>query len=256
MDLFSVESDLRYSLTKWFTVGAGLRGADDGRGWEFSSTSPYLQFNLTEPDAPFHLLFLAGVEISADGEDDNNVHRTTSSRTETFTSERTRRITTLECLETGGKSRDDGIYDYCQPVTRTVKETIVNSRTVQTISDDSDVAGRRRGVHQRGDDAVFTRFIAEREFGKDDRVLLNIIHITPADGSTVFGYGVGWRHQFEGALAGSLEAVGSFSEGGHMILGGLYYAPSESILLKAGVGLGLDKNAPDFTLRAGVIWVF
>lgn len=113
------------------------------------------------------------------------------------------------------------------------------------------------GIHQHDSDAFFARLIMETDLTPNDKLVVNILSISPDDGETAFGYAAGWRHSFNHDFALGLEATGDFdNDGSHEAVAAGYFSLNHSLTLKLGIGAGLTDVSPDFTIRSGVTWRF
>ena len=113
------------------------------------------------------------------------------------------------------------------------------------------------GIHRHGENHFFGRLIIESDLTSADKVLVNVIAVVPERGRSAWGYAAGYRHAFSHAVALGVEAIGDFGEGdSHEILAAAYLEPMAGWLVRLGAGFGLSDNAPDFSLRAGVVWRF
>lgn len=112
-------------------------------------------------------------------------------------------------------------------------------------------------IHSHGQDAFIGRLILEADLTDADKLVLNLLNVTPAEGEGAWGYAAGVRHNLTHQFSLSLEAMGDFSEDGyHEINVGAFLVPDHHITLRAGVGFGLTPASPDLALRAGVVWRF
>ena len=111
---------------------------------------------------------------------------------------------------------------------------------------------------QEGTDRLEGRLIVARE--KDDaNVTFNLVAERDEGGQdgTDWAYAIGFRPDLDRRLGWGLEGQGEFRrQGAHEVLVGVYGEPTEQLTLKIGLGAGLGPEAPDFTLRAGLVWRF
>ena len=113
------------------------------------------------------------------------------------------------------------------------------------------------GIHQHDSDAFFGRLIIETDLTQNDKLVANLICVSPDDSEAAFGYAAGWRHSFNHDFALGIEANGDFdNDGYHEIVGAAYISPVHGLTLKFGIGAGLTDESPDFTLRGGATWRF
>lgn len=110
--------------------------------------------------------------------------------------------------------------------------------------------------HHHGTSGFEGRLILETE-AAGFRIGVNFIADTDDEGDAIFGYAGGVRYAFTSAIAAGVEAQGDFEgDGGHELIGALYFTPMSSLIVKVGAGFGLNENTDDFTLRTGVMWRF
>jgi hypothetical protein len=120
-----------------------------------------------------------------------------------------------------------------------------------------DILHAHGGIHQHGVNHAFARLIMEADLSAADKVLCNFIAVVPETGKPAWGYAAGYRHSFSHSFALGMEGIGDFSpDGMHELMGGAYWSPGHRTLIRAGVGFGLTRESPDFTLRAGLVWRF
>ena len=113
------------------------------------------------------------------------------------------------------------------------------------------------GIHRHGESFFSAKLILETDLTDADKLLVNLINVTPEEGSTAWGYAAGIRHSFSHAVALGLEATGDFGEGNeHEIVLGAYLSPNHQFTFNLGIGTGLTSDSPDFSLRTGIVWRF
>jgi hypothetical protein len=113
------------------------------------------------------------------------------------------------------------------------------------------------GIHRHGEEGLHARLIIDANLSDHDKVLANVINFTPAEGTPVWGYALGYRHAFTHDLAASLEAIGDFDgRGSHEALVAIHRTIDHHLTLKLGVGVGLTEASPDASVHAGVVWRF
>ena len=118
-------------------------------------------------------------------------------------------------------------------------------------------AHEHHGIHRHGESFFSAKLILEADLTDADKLVLNLINVTPEEGSTAWGYAAGIRHSFSHAVALGLEAIGDFGEGNeHEIVLGAYLSPHHQFTFNLGVGVGLTSDSPDFSLRTGIVWRF
>ena len=110
------------------------------------------------------------------------------------------------------------------------------------------------GIHRHGENGFQARLIVETDLTASDKLLFNLIHLTPESGKPAWGYAAGLRHSFNHEWAVGVEAIGDFGDANEheMVLGG-YFSPNHHATFKLGVGFGLTDVSPDFSLRTGFV---
>ncbi len=111
-------------------------------------------------------------------------------------------------------------------------------------------------IHNHDDNALIARFITEADLG-DFKAVLNIINVTPDEGSTAWGYAVGVRCPVCDTVSLGVEALGDFASDGWQEFGpAAYIEPIHNLTLKLGISFGLTEETPDFSVRTGIVYRF
>ena len=221
-DDFELETGAFTGLAPRLGFGANLKGGDHGHGWNVAAVAPHFQVQLTPPSAswPVRVALLAGYELAV----------------------------TKERVEHHGSHGSDVHEDH---------DDSGHDHGLSDAATADDLFHGHAGIHRHGENHFFGRLIIESDLTSADKVLVNVIAVVPERGSAAWGYAAGYRHAFHHALALGVEAIGDFGDGDeHEILAAAYVEPVDSWLLRLGAGFGLSDNAPDFSLRAGVVWRF
>lgn len=123
-------------------------------------------------------------------------------------------------------------------------------------------AGLEAEVPREGGKTGWTaQFIGGKESAKDV-VAFNVLaeNEEGLDGKTSWSYRAGWSPETAGRYGYSVEAAGGFDRhASHELLFGIATSIGESgehgytSLFKFGIGVGLTKDSPDFTIRAGIV---
>ena len=112
-------------------------------------------------------------------------------------------------------------------------------------------------IHTHGQDAFIGRMIMETDLSDHSKLVVNLINVLPDDGTAAWGYAVGVRQNLSHAVSVSVEAIGDFSaDGYHEISAGAFFIPHHNVTVRAGAGVGLTPDSPDWSLRGGVVWRF
>ena len=327
-DELSVETGMMLGIAPRLSLGAAVHFADEGDGWNFSSVTPMLQFQLTPPssDWPFKVSFMAGY-VFAEPSDES--YSTTvyepyflpgkSIPAATGTQISTTNVTLAPLppvvrrpSRQAGPPVDPPDDTHCGPdygpdappcpekqprSTKNVRHAGHGSGTPHPIpiklpvqpdtptasgpSNNGSAAGRstagkgraasgqmayrkrvvkvpadhaHTGIHRHGENGFQARLIVETDLTASDKLLFNLIHLTPESGKPAWGYAAGLRHSFSHEWAVGVEAIGDFGDANEheMVLGG-YFSPNHHATFKLGVGFGLTEVSPDFSLRTGFV---
>jgi hypothetical protein len=111
-------------------------------------------------------------------------------------------------------------------------------------------------AHAHGTDHFEGRLIVEKQIGQT-KFVFNLAGVIEDDGDAEFGYGAGVRQHLSTHWMMGIEGIGDFDRHGyHELVLGTYFEPLHGLTLKAGIGLGLTDESPDYTFHAGVVWHF
>ncbi|MCX6857816.1 MAG: hypothetical protein NTV80_23265 [Verrucomicrobia bacterium] len=119
--------------------------------------------------------------------------------------------------------------------------------------------GSHGGIHRHGESGWYNRVIMEADITHHTRVILNLISFVSGNGGGPgFGYAAGVRHEFNHDLSLGIETIGDFEErqSSHQVLFTTMIGLPSHFSLRLGVGGGLTRAAPDFTLHSSVLWRF
>ncbi len=284
IDELSAETSLFLSPLPRVAVGMNVRFAEDADGdWVYSSVSPQLQFQLTDPasKSPFRVGFSIGYQFA----EDISIQETVTTFEEITTIEETtvpvaaavpenedpgsgggdpdpvcNPLLDLDCEPTPQAKRGHTAAAHGAPTvtsTQATTTTRTESQTVtQVIEKKTTVrrgAGGHTGIHNHDARQWTGRLIVETEIG-GTTVTGNLIGAFPEDDHAYWGYGVGARRALLPGLAFGVEAIGDFLPGGeHEVITSLHYQLGEHATIRLGTGFGLGSESPDFTLRTGVL---
>jgi hypothetical protein len=151
---------------------------------------------------------------------------------------------------------DHSTHDHGTPstngkTTKLVKKPKKEAPNTQTASH------KHRGGHRHGETAFHARLILEADLTTADKLVFNLIHMSPKEGKPAWGYAAGFRHRFHHDFALGVEATGDFDEQGeHLIVGGAYFSPLHHLTLKFGLGFGLTEQSPDTSILTSAVWKF
>lgn len=112
-------------------------------------------------------------------------------------------------------------------------------------------------IHNHGVNAAISRFIVAVDLSPHAQLVGNLFVVLPEGDDVAFGYALGVRQKLTSSLSVGLEAIGDLQGGGeHSAMAAAYWEPVESLVMKFGVGTGLNKVSADLLLRTGVVWNF
>ena len=113
------------------------------------------------------------------------------------------------------------------------------------------------GIHSHGVSGLRARLIIEARISDSDKIVANLINVTPDDGNASWGYAIGFRHAFNHDVALSLEAIGDFDvEMQHQVLLAGHFSPAHWATIRVGGAVGLTEASPDFTVQTGLVLRF
>ena len=119
--------------------------------------------------------------------------------------------------------------------------------------------GSQGGIVRAGESGLYNRLIFEGDVTAQTRAVLNLVSFVSGDGGKPgFGYAFGLRHEFSHDLSFGLETLGDFEErrSSHQVLATAMVGLPRHLSLRLGVGAGLTRSAPDFTLHTSFLWRF
>ncbi len=216
-DEWTFEPGLQVGLAPRLSLGLTADFGNEGDGWDYGSLSPQLQFQLTDPGMKVPIRFAVLAGYQFADDDGGPPEETATA---------SRISPRHDGHGHGGEEPDPAAHTHS-------------------------------GIHQHGSDGFFGRLIMETDLTNRDKVVANLICVSPDDNETAFGYAAGWRHSFSHDFALGLEAIGDFdNDGWHELVAAGYFSPVEGLAIKLGIGAGLTDESPDFTLRGGVVWRF
>lgn len=197
-----------------------------GSDWRYTSVTPSVHIQLTPPDSksPVRFGLSAGYQFAegADAEPAEEHHEEADADHE----------------EAGHHAEETGDHH---------------------AEEEEEAAGHHHhgsSIHNHDDNAFIARFITEADLG-DFKAVLNIINVTPDNGSAAWGYAVGVRRAVCSTLSLGVEALGDFKSDGWQELGvASYFEPIHNLTLKVGISFGLTEETPDFSLRTGFVYRF
>lgn len=113
------------------------------------------------------------------------------------------------------------------------------------------------GLHNHGVDQWLLRCNVEAELSPRTKVIFNGIFVDAKGSPLATGYAFALSQKVSDAFALGLETIGDIGKKGeHLAMIAAYYQATDEVFLKSGVGMGLNPQSPDLTLRLGVGWRF
>jgi hypothetical protein len=145
-----------------------------------------------------------------------------------------------------------------KPKPKATKKAAAASAAHSHAAGDTDSGHSHSGsIHNHDDNLFSARLIIEADLTSDTLLVANLINVIPEGGDAAWGYAVGLRQRLRPGLSVGVEALGDFDRNKHQeVLGAVFWEPMHHVLLKLGVGTGLNATSPDPTVRAGVLWMF
>jgi hypothetical protein len=284
-DETKIEGGMLLGLTHGVGLGVSTSYIDiEGADWRYTSTTPYLTLQLFQSDSlPWlRIGVYAGYQIAADPEHAYReviVYQTPTAKPSTTSvttsatpakpsknsqAGQTTRHTTGGGGGGGGPDAPTGGTHNHTVAAPTTSTAIVRRKEIKPAAPipvvqriPVDPYAGATGIHRHGEEGLVARLMADIDFGKRDRLVMNLINFTPQSGHVGWGYGIGWRHRFHHDLAVSVEATGDFdSTAYHEVLGAFHWSPVDWLLLKVGAGTGLGTRSSDFSLHSGLVLRF
>ena len=287
-DELSSEVSLFISPLPRIGIGADVRFAESGGGsWEFSSVTPRLTFQLSDPHGDSRVKFglSIGYQFARDLRETQT--RTTVTETVTYEDVPTTRTVTVDqsantpAAETPAEPACNPLFDLDCPQTKKLRSsakhggiadgdsTTSSSTSQQTVTGSerqrivtreetttTTTSGGHSGIHNHDANQWVGRLTAETYIGKT-QIVGNLIATLPEGDRTYWGYGIGARHPISKKLALGAEFIGDFnSSGEHEAIGSLLYDLRENTTLRISAGTGLPSESPDYTLRAALLFRF
>jgi hypothetical protein len=112
-------------------------------------------------------------------------------------------------------------------------------------------------IHNHEVNAAISRFIVAAELSPETLLVGNLFVVLPEGDDVAFGYALGLRQKFSSSLSMGLEAIGDLQGGGeHTAMVAAYWEPVDSLVMKVGVGAGLNDESADLLLRTSIVWNF
>ncbi|WP_184212704.1 hypothetical protein [Prosthecobacter dejongeii] len=119
--------------------------------------------------------------------------------------------------------------------------------------------GSHGGIHRHGESGFYSRLILESDITERTRAVVNLVSfVSGQGGGPGFGYAAGLRCEIHHDLSLGVEAIGDFRSYGssHEILLTTMVGLPKHLSLRLGVGGGLTRASPDFTLHTSFLWRF
>jgi hypothetical protein len=228
-DELSFEPGFLVGIAPGLAAGMSVSLEDDGGGnWNYSGITPQVQFQIPTGDFPVSF----GISASYSFADGAAGHEHGAA----------------------GHSHGEGDDD---------EDLDLGPDAPPADSDDDHDHGHSHsehshdGIHRHGEDYFQLRFVAEAALDDKTRLVGNLIGVATDSGEIDLGYALGIRRQIHHDFALGLEATGDFDRHGeHEVIGGVYWSPTHTCVIRLGVGAGIGAVASDFSVHSGVTWRF
>ncbi len=289
-DEYSVEPGLLYALMPRVAVGLTGTFMDEGTGFGYASFMPYIHWQITPRSStfPIRIALVTGYQF-AENRDPSpvKVKVITPGKRLPVTKSATRTIT---LPDDGGGNEDPGPcgpeYGPDAPPCPTTPVRVSRhtrhaghdpggppqpTTIIVSSSSTSNTSGppttsflyvtpetpHGEGIHRHAEAFFSAKLILEADVTPEDKLLVNLINITPESGKPAWGYGVGYRHSFTHSIGVGLEAIGDCGDANeHEIVLATYLSPTHHLTFNLGIGHGLTKQSSDFSIRTGLVWRF
>lgn len=236
-DSFSTEPSFYLGLTSSLAFGLSAGFSDDGDGWNYTGVTPQIVWSILGPTGPRNVRIglWAGYEFAESTDSTTGIQ------------------TTAQNGGTPGSGPDARSFS---TLTDPGKSPFHSGHTA--VSGNQDDRGPR-GIHRHGESGLYTRIIVEADITEKTRAIANLISFVPVEGGQVgFGYAAGMRHEVNHDLSFGIEALGEFLSYGssHEVMLTTMIGLPRHLAFRLGVGGGLTRSSPDFTLSTSILWRF
>lgn len=225
-DSFSTEPGFFIGLAPALAFGMSAGFSDESGDWNYTGITPQFVISLLPPTGPtnFRVGLWTGYEF-AEAQDDSHSHAV------------------------GAHSHNTGSGPDAGP-------QVPHSHGGSGHDHGSHSHG---GIHRHGESGLYSRLILESDLTERTRAVLNLISfVSGAGGGPGFGYALGLRYEFNHDLSMGIETLGDFRSYGssHEVLLTTMMSLPKHLSLRLGIGGGLTKSSPDFTLHTSFLWRF
>ncbi len=226
-DSFSTEPGFFIGLAPALAFGLSAGFSDESGDWTYTGVTPQFVLSLLPPTGPtnFRAGLWAGYEF-AEETSDSHSHSGTAAHSHNTGSGPDAGPVTPHSHASGG--HDHGSHSH-------------------------------GGIHRHGESGLYTRLILESDITDQTRLVLNLVSFVSGNGGGPgFGYAAGVRHEFNHDLSMGIETIGDFRSYGstHEVLLTTMIGLPGHLSLRLGIGGGLTKASPDFTMHTSFLWRF
>jgi hypothetical protein len=235
---FSTEPGFYVGLSKYLAFGLSAGFSDDGDGWKYTGITPQIILSLVPSTGPTN--FRAGLWLGYEYAED-------------FTS-----TTATVSHDHGGGGGGGGGPDAPPPATWNFQRGKYHGIPAGD-STSGGGSGDPGGITRAGESGLQSRLILESDLMKNTRAVLNLVSFVSGDGGKPgFGYAAGVRHEVSHDFSFGVEALGDFEkrQSSHQVLLTSMIGLPRHLSLRLGVGAGITRTAPDFTLHTSFLWRF
>ncbi|MES2598578.1 MAG: hypothetical protein V4662_24805 [Verrucomicrobiota bacterium] len=233
---FSTEPGFYVGLSKYLAFGLSAGFSDDGDGWKYTGVTPQVVLSLIPPTGPTN--FRAGLWMGYEYAED-------------FSS------TSGAVTHAHGGGNNGGGPD--APPLTSWNFRRGKYHGIPAASSASGSSSDPGGITRAGESGLQSRLILESDMMENTRAVLNLVSFVSGDGGKPgFGYAAGIRHELNHDLSFGIEALGDFEkrQSSHQVLLTTMIGLPRHLSLRLGIGAGITRAAPDFTLHTSFLWRF
>lgn len=237
-DFFSSEPGFYIGLAPALAFGLTAGFSDDGNGWQYTGVTPQFVLSLLGPSGPRNVRvgLWAGYEFAESS--------SLSSGT--------------RALPPGGGNGNGGGPDARSLAAAHTGPVALHAGGHGSVQSGQDNTSGR-GINRHGESGLYSRFIVEADLATRTRAIANLISFVPDGGGKAgFGYAAGVRYEVNHDLSLGVEALGEFLSYGssHEVLLTTMIGLPGHLSFRLGVGGGLTRSSPDFTLSTSFLLRF
>jgi len=231
---FATEPGFYIGLTESIAFGLSAGLSDAGDGWKYTGITPQIVLSLIPPTGPAN--FRAGLWVGYEYAEELS--------------------SSASGAHGHGGSNGGGGPDGPPPSAWSFRR---KHHGIPSSGDGSGGSSAQGGIQRAGESGLQSRIILESDVTENTRAVLNLISFVSGDGGKPgFGYAAGLRHEFSHDLSLGIEALGDFEkrQSSHQVLFTTMIGLPKHLSLRLGIGGGLTRAAPDFTMHTSFLWRF